>query len=135
MSRGDSASASFGGPRTGKLMTGSQGDGRPMTSVRAAGYSSRGRTAVPSTGFDPFNQASRSQEKVVISPEDQIKDLEKRVHALIHESCVASKQGNYKVNLDCFIFKSWRWKKQKMPVKKRDRLQDKKKMLAREVTK
>lgn len=34
-------------------------DGRPMTSVRGAGYSSRGRnTGSAGQSFDPFNQAS-----------------------------------------------------------------------------
>lgn len=48
-------------PRTARIATangvGNTGEGgRPMTSVRAAGFSSRGRTAA-SNSFDPFNQA------------------------------------------------------------------------------
>ena len=60
------------------------GEMRPMTSVRAAGYSSRGRTPAASGqgNFDPFVSPSNSSlqlridkpsEQIVISPEDEIK--------------------------------------------------------------
>jgi intraflagellar transport protein 88 len=61
----------FGGPlKTGRMGTAlgtafgvSSGDGsgpRPMTSVRAAGFSSRGRSGmVVGQAFDPFNQAGK----------------------------------------------------------------------------
>lgn len=60
------------------------GEMRPMTSVRAAGYSSRGRTpGTASNGnFDPFVSPSKiyflivldkPTEQIVISPEDEIK--------------------------------------------------------------
>ncbi|KAI9209698.1 uncharacterized protein BJ171DRAFT_484804 [Polychytrium aggregatum] len=77
-----------------------------MTSVRAAGYSSRGRagmTAGPT--FDPFNQAGRSgaagldkpQETL---PEEQIKVLEKKVAALIEESTIAASKGDLQAALE-----------------------------------
>ena len=42
------------GLRTARIPTSTNAEGRPMTSVRAAGYSSRGRTPGPGVSFDPF---------------------------------------------------------------------------------
>lgn len=52
-----------GGPRTARGATATNGDGngpRPMTSVRAAGFSTSrkaSQSAAPGASFDPFNQA------------------------------------------------------------------------------
>ncbi|TPX74671.1 hypothetical protein CcCBS67573_g04058 [Chytriomyces confervae] len=81
---------------------GAQDGPRPMTSVRAAGYSSRGR-AVNTQSFDPFNQAgsAAAAEKVQEPlPEEQIKTLEKKINAIIQESTVAASQGNNQLALE-----------------------------------
>jgi intraflagellar transport protein 88 len=92
-------------PRT-ALKTGTSvyaNDGRPMTSVRAAGYSSRGR-AGNSAGksFDPFNQAgiirltngrNKKEKDSETAPEEVIKDLEIRIARLIEESTFDAEGG------------------------------------------
>ncbi|KAJ3013902.1 UNVERIFIED_CONTAM: Intraflagellar transport protein 88 [Siphonaria sp. JEL0065] len=110
-------SAGFGGaPRTGAAfgytsagrtaMGTSMGGGadgpRPMTSVRAAGYSSRGRaTNTGGQSFDPFNQATAAAEKALEPlPEEQIKTLEKKINLLIEESTIAASQGNNQLALE-----------------------------------
>ncbi|KAJ1345014.1 hypothetical protein BSLG_000529 [Batrachochytrium salamandrivorans] len=62
----------IGGPRTGRMATSyggdSNGDGRPMTSVRAAGYSSRGRPGMNSgQAFDPLSQAAQGNYQQALS--------------------------------------------------------------------
>eukprot|EP00842_Homolaphlyctis_polyrhiza_P000412 jgi/Hompol1/1371/HPOL_005581-RA len=92
-----------GGPRTGRGMSSYGGgstdaNGRPMTSVRAAGYSSRGRPGMVSgQAFDPLNQGRTtpsSDKQLEITPEDQIKALERRVNQIIEESTFAAFEGN-----------------------------------------
>ena len=98
--------------------------GRPMTSVRAAGYSSRGRTAVPGAlqGYESFatagkayhvNEACRyfrslfwrligrvTPEKIVLSPENQIKTLETKIMEIVHESCILASQLEFRNALE-----------------------------------
>ncbi|CAH8857170.1 unnamed protein product [Trichobilharzia szidati] len=87
------------------------GDGsRPMTSVRAAGYSSMGRKL--STGQSgiagwPGGQTTVDvssvpplEKKPDNSPEERIKIMEKQVNDLIEESCIAACQGEITVALD-----------------------------------
>ncbi|KAI8920728.1 intraflagellar transport protein 88 [Entophlyctis helioformis] len=100
------------GPRTGRMPSGtsygggnSDANGRPMTSVRAAGYSSRGRPgASAGANFDPFNQAGRatpSTDKVPeITPEEQIKTMERRVNQIIEDSTMAAADGNLHAALE-----------------------------------
>ncbi|CAH8549999.1 unnamed protein product [Schistosoma mattheei] len=64
--------------------------GRPMTSVRAAGYSSMGRRL--STG----NQGCKPED----SSEERIKNMEKKVNHLIEESCVAACQAEITLALE-----------------------------------
>ncbi|KAI8854413.1 hypothetical protein BC829DRAFT_190688 [Chytridium lagenaria] len=74
-----------------------------MTSVRAAGYSSRGRPGMTSGAmFDPFNQAGgASAEKQAESlPEEQIKALERKVSLLIEESAMAGSDGDLQLALE-----------------------------------
>ncbi|XP_063069811.1 intraflagellar transport protein 88 homolog isoform X2 [Engraulis encrasicolus] len=87
----------------GRLMTGAVQDGaaRPMTAVRAAGYTSamtRGST------FDPLGQskgpAPPLEAKIEDSPEEKIKILEKRVNDLIEESCMAFSRGDMQLSLE-----------------------------------
>ncbi|KAJ3218850.1 Intraflagellar transport protein 88 [Dinochytrium kinnereticum] len=76
---------------------------RPMTSVRAAGYSSRGRPGMTSGQlFDPFNQAggTPAEKQAESVPEEQIKALEKKVSLLIEESAMAGSEGNLQLALE-----------------------------------
>ncbi|KAG0555509.1 hypothetical protein M758_12G177700 [Ceratodon purpureus] len=62
---------------------------RPMTAIRAAGYSSRG------SKFDPMNQASTNsslgaQKKEEVNPEYQCREMERAVNQLLEASAVAS---------------------------------------------
>ncbi|KAI5069540.1 hypothetical protein GOP47_0015841 [Adiantum capillus-veneris] len=74
--------------------SGTPGDGsRPMTAVRAAGYSSRG------SKFDSSSQGSRAltpvlQRRDESSPEIQLKELERLVHKLLEESATAAFNGD-----------------------------------------
>ncbi|KAJ3260309.1 Intraflagellar transport protein 88 [Boothiomyces macroporosus] len=73
---------------------------RPMTSVRGAGYSSRGRSGASTSGqsFDPFNQAVDKPGDV--PPEEVIKGLEKKVNQLIEDSAFAAEEGKLQLALD-----------------------------------
>ena len=63
-------------------------------------YQGRGRT------FDPLNQAAKTpstQDSLVKqedTPEEKIKDLERKVNALVEESCLAASRRENKVALD-----------------------------------
>uniref|UniRef100_A0A4W6DPP2 Intraflagellar transport protein 88 homolog n=1 Tax=Lates calcarifer TaxID=8187 RepID=A0A4W6DPP2_LATCA len=74
---------------------------RPMTAVRAAGYTSsltRGST------FDPLGQskgpAPPLEAKNEDTPEEKIKILEKKVNDLIEESCMAHSMGSLQLALE-----------------------------------
>ncbi|KAI8815627.1 uncharacterized protein EV422DRAFT_548801 [Fimicolochytrium jonesii] len=85
---------------------------RPMTSVRAAGYSSRGRMGMTAgQAFDPFNQAARDAaggsssggggyHKLEETPEEQIRNLERKVNQLVEESAVVAASGNLRSALE-----------------------------------
>nr|DBA32669.1 TPA: hypothetical protein GDO54_000444 [Pyxicephalus adspersus] len=79
------------------------GDGvaRPMTAVRAAGYSKR---ALRGSAFDPLGQSrvpvSPLETKNEDAPEETIRQLEKQVNELIEESCIAKSNGDLKTALD-----------------------------------
>ncbi|KAK9806351.1 hypothetical protein WJX72_011075 [[Myrmecia] bisecta] len=69
-------------------------EARPMTSNKGAGYSS-----APKGRFDPLNQASRSPaqplaKKTELSPEEQCKAAERKVHVLLEESAEAYVKGD-----------------------------------------
>uniref|UniRef100_A0AAY4DSB4 Intraflagellar transport 88 n=1 Tax=Denticeps clupeoides TaxID=299321 RepID=A0AAY4DSB4_9TELE len=95
----------------GRPMTGAQdGAARPMTAVRAAGYSSMAR----GSAFDPLGQskgpAPPLESKNEDSPEEKIKILEKKVNDLIEESCLAQSRGDLQLVIlpDTFyITKCW----------------------------
>ena len=70
-----------------------------MTSVRGAGYSSRGRSGA-STNFDPFQNNQRPEKQPEQTPEEIIKNLEKKVNLLIEESTFAAQDGNLQLALD-----------------------------------
>ncbi|XP_030642032.1 intraflagellar transport protein 88 homolog isoform X2 [Chanos chanos] len=91
-------SSSMGRPMTGAVQDGAA---RPMTAVRAAGYSSavaRGST------FDPLGQskgpAPPLEAKNEDTPEEKIKIMEKKVNDLIEESCLAHSRGDLQLALD-----------------------------------
>ncbi|KAJ3015302.1 Intraflagellar transport protein 88 [Thoreauomyces humboldtii] len=90
-SAGRAGVTSFG-PRTAKPGTGVRGDSesaRPMTSVRAAGYSSRGR-----------NSSATGYHKLEETPEEQIRNLERKVNQLIEESTLIAAAGNLRSALE-----------------------------------
>lgn len=79
------------------------GQARPMTAVRAAGFTSAGNRA--GAGFDPLNQAGKGpapplEAKAEDSPEEKIRHLEKKVNELIEESCLANSRGELQLALD-----------------------------------
>uniref|UniRef100_A0A671UIJ4 Intraflagellar transport protein 88 homolog n=1 Tax=Sparus aurata TaxID=8175 RepID=A0A671UIJ4_SPAAU len=90
--------SSMGRPVTGAVQDGAA---RPMTAVRAAGYTSsltRGST------FDPLGQsrgpAPALEAKNEDTPEEKIKILEKKVNDLIEESCMAQSRGALQLALE-----------------------------------
>ncbi|XP_023259039.1 intraflagellar transport protein 88 homolog isoform X5 [Seriola lalandi dorsalis] len=90
--------SSMGRPMTGAVQDGAA---RPMTAVRAAGYTSsltRGST------FDPLGQskgpAPPLEAKNDDTPEEKIKILEKKVNDLIEESCMAQSVGALQLALE-----------------------------------
>nr|XP_061799203.1 intraflagellar transport protein 88 homolog isoform X2 [Nerophis lumbriciformis] len=90
--------SSIGRPMTGAVLDGAS---RPMSAVRAAGYtSSRAR----GSAFDPLGQsrgpAPALEEKKEDLPEEKIKLLEKKVNDLITESCMAQSTGNSQLALE-----------------------------------
>ncbi|XP_065057335.1 intraflagellar transport protein 88 homolog isoform X2 [Rhopilema esculentum] len=100
--RGGVPGSSMGGrPVTGLAADGSQA--RPMTAVRAAGYSSAGGR-VQGANFDPLNQsrapAPPLESKSEDAPEEKIRQLEKKVNELIEESCQANEAGDFKLALE-----------------------------------
>ncbi|XP_014823004.1 PREDICTED: intraflagellar transport protein 88 homolog isoform X2 [Poecilia mexicana] len=90
--------SSMGRPMTGAVQDGAA---RPMTAVRAAGYSSslmRGST------FDPLGQskgpAPPLEAKNEDTAEEKLKILEKKVNDLIEESCMAQSIGALQLALE-----------------------------------
>nr|XP_061799204.1 intraflagellar transport protein 88 homolog isoform X3 [Nerophis lumbriciformis] len=97
-SYGARMTSSIGRPMTGAVLDGAS---RPMSAVRAAGYtSSRAR----GSAFDPLGQsrgpAPALEEKKEDLPEEKIKLLEKKVNDLITESCMAQSTGNSQLALE-----------------------------------
>ncbi|XP_062390468.1 intraflagellar transport protein 88 homolog isoform X1 [Sardina pilchardus] len=90
--------SSMGRPMTGAVQDGAA---RPMTAVRAAGYSS---TMARGSTFDPLGQskgpAPALETKIEDSPEEKIKILEKKVNDLIEESCMAYSRGDQQLALE-----------------------------------
>ncbi|KAK6171274.1 hypothetical protein SNE40_019498 [Patella caerulea] len=89
----------------GRQITGAvpaDGAARPMTAVRAAGYTSAGNRGA---GFDPMNIGAKGpapplEPKPEDSPEEKIKQLEKNVNQLIEESCFANSRGDLVLALE-----------------------------------
>ncbi|KAG1960001.1 intraflagellar transport protein [Pimephales promelas] len=91
------------GTAMGRPMTGAVQDGaaRPMTAVRAAGYSS---SIARGSVFDPLGQskgpAPPLERQNEDTPEEKIKILEKKVNDLIEESCLAHAHGDLQLSLE-----------------------------------
>ncbi|KAM9321360.1 intraflagellar transport protein 88 homolog isoform 1-T1 [Gastrophryne carolinensis] len=90
-------SSSMGRPMTGAVQDGAA---RPMTAVRAAGYTK----AAFRGSFDPLGQsrgpAPPLETKNEDEPEEKIRQLEKKVNELIEESCIANSSGDLKLALE-----------------------------------
>ncbi|XP_066115089.1 intraflagellar transport protein 88 homolog isoform X1 [Saccopteryx bilineata] len=93
-----SLASSMGRPVTGAIQDGVT---RPMTAVKAAGFT---RAALRGSAFEPLSQArgpvppleARNED----SPEEKIRQLEKKVSELVEESCVANSCGDLKLSLE-----------------------------------
>ncbi|XP_060682696.1 intraflagellar transport protein 88 homolog isoform X2 [Hemiscyllium ocellatum] len=92
--------SSMGRPATGVIQDGIT-VARPMTAVRAAGYSS---AAYRGSTFDPLGQsrgpAPPLETKNEDTPEEKVKNLEKIVNELIEESCIANRCGDLQLALE-----------------------------------
>ncbi|XP_051259555.1 intraflagellar transport protein 88 homolog isoform X5 [Dicentrarchus labrax] len=90
--------SSMGRPMTGAVQDGAA---RPMTAVRAAGYTS---SLTRGSNFDPLGQskgpAPPLEAKNEDTPEEKIKILEKKVNDLIEESCMAQSMGALQLALE-----------------------------------
>ena len=89
--------ASRAGPmsRAGKPVAGEEN--RPMTAVRAAGYTTNQRPGTGAGGFDPMRQGNQNrgpapplEKRADNSPEDKCREMEKEVNSLIEESSLLS---------------------------------------------
>ncbi|XP_061428942.1 LOW QUALITY PROTEIN: intraflagellar transport protein 88 homolog [Lethenteron reissneri] len=93
--------SSIGGrPITGAVQDGSPG-ARPLTAVRAAGYSSMGSRGA---AFDPMGQsrgpAPPLETKGEDTPEEKLKQMEKKVMLLVEESVMAGSRGDLTLALE-----------------------------------
>ncbi|XP_053564500.1 intraflagellar transport protein 88 homolog [Bombina bombina] len=91
-------SSSMGRPMTGAVQ---DGVARPMTAVHAAGYT---KAAFKGSAFDPLGQsrgpAPPLEAKNEETPEEKIRQLEKKINELIEESCIANSRGDLKLALE-----------------------------------
>uniref|UniRef100_A0A8D2D5E2 Intraflagellar transport protein 88 homolog n=1 Tax=Sciurus vulgaris TaxID=55149 RepID=A0A8D2D5E2_SCIVU len=93
-----SLTSSMGRPMTGAIQDGVT---RPMTAVRAAGFT---KASLRGSAFDPLGQsrgpAPPLETKNEDSPEEKIRQLEKKVNELVEESCIANSCGDLKLALE-----------------------------------
>ena len=84
-------------------------ENRPMTAVRAAGYTATGRPGTGKGVFDPMGggggggprgPAPPLQKRADNSPEDKCREMEKEVNGLIEESAKLSVHKQYQAALD-----------------------------------
>uniref|UniRef100_K7FEY0 Intraflagellar transport 88 n=1 Tax=Pelodiscus sinensis TaxID=13735 RepID=K7FEY0_PELSI len=91
-------SSSMGRPMTGAIQ---DGVARPLTAVHAAGYT---KTALRGSVFDPLGQARGPAPPLEMknedTPEEKIRQLEKKVNELVEESCIANSCGDLKLALE-----------------------------------
>ncbi|XP_045444477.1 intraflagellar transport protein 88 homolog isoform X4 [Pipistrellus kuhlii] len=93
-----SLTSSMGRPVTGAIQDGVT---RPMTAVRAAGFT---KAALRGSAFDPLGQSRGPAPPLEVknedSPEEKIRQLEKKVNELVEESCIANTCGDLKLALE-----------------------------------
>eukprot|EP00070_Physeter_catodon_P046189 XP_028353083.1 intraflagellar transport protein 88 homolog isoform X2 [Physeter catodon] len=93
-----SLASSVGRPMTGAIQDGVT---RPMTAVRAAGFT---KAALRGSAFDPLGQsrgpAPPLEARNEDSPEEKIRQLEKKVNELVEESCIANSCGDLRLALE-----------------------------------
>ncbi|XP_030417492.1 intraflagellar transport protein 88 homolog isoform X5 [Gopherus evgoodei] len=91
-------SSSMGRPMTGAIQ---DGVARPLTAVHAAGYT---KAALRGSVFDPLGQARGPAPPLEMknedTPEEKIRQLEKKVNELVEESCIANSCGDLKLALE-----------------------------------
>ncbi|KAM9172126.1 intraflagellar transport protein 88 homolog isoform 2-T2 [Pangshura tecta] len=91
-------SSSMGRPMTGAIQ---DGIARPLTAVHAAGYT---KAALRGSVFDPLGQARGPAPPLEMknedTPEEKIRQLEKKVNELVEESCIANSCGDLKLALE-----------------------------------
>ncbi|XP_043360210.1 intraflagellar transport protein 88 homolog isoform X3 [Dermochelys coriacea] len=91
-------SSSMGRPMTGAIQ---DGVARPLTAVHAAGYT---KAALRGSVFDPLGQARGPAPPLEMknedTPEEKIRQLEKKVNELVEESCFANSCGDLKLALE-----------------------------------
>uniref|UniRef100_A0A674JC87 Intraflagellar transport protein 88 homolog n=1 Tax=Terrapene triunguis TaxID=2587831 RepID=A0A674JC87_9SAUR len=79
----------------------SDGVARPLTAVHAAGYT---KAALRGSVFDPLGQARGPAPPLEMknedTPEEKIRQLEKKVNELVEESCIANSCGDLKLALE-----------------------------------
>lgn len=91
-------------PPTGSVASGDKG--RPMTSVKGAGYTSQGKAPTNKTSFDPLGQntalgpAAPLVPKSSNSPEMLAKEYERQVNKLIEESAIANGKKDFTLALE-----------------------------------
>ncbi|KAM8820215.1 intraflagellar transport protein 88 homolog [Eudromia elegans] len=90
--------SSMGRPVTGAVQ---DGVARPMTAVHAAGYT---KASTRGSLFDPLGQAKGPAPPLEMknqdSPEEKMRQLEKKVNELVEESCIANSCGDLKLALE-----------------------------------
>ncbi|KAL7746564.1 Intraflagellar transport protein 88 [Sorochytrium milnesiophthora] len=97
------AGARMGTARAGSAFGSNNNSNRPMSSMRAAGFSSRGRTGVLQTSaFDPLKIAAAKPQdaKAEPTPEEQVKTAERKILQLIHDCSFLREEGQYQKALD-----------------------------------
>ena len=104
--RGGGLASRAGGTAMGTAMGAGGQENRPMTAVRAAGFTSK----PPATGsrvFDPMNGGAQSrgpapplQKRADNSPEDKCREMEKEVNGLIEESAKLAQAKQFQPALD-----------------------------------
>ncbi|KAJ1510065.1 Intraflagellar transport protein 88 [Coelomomyces lativittatus] len=85
-----------------RTSSGADKQARPMTSNRAAGFSSRGRpTTAGLATFDPFKVPSQGQVDPAseLTPEEQVREIEKSIFQLLHESAMSTYHGQEAIGL------------------------------------
>uniref|UniRef100_A0A0N4ZCX5 TPR_REGION domain-containing protein n=1 Tax=Parastrongyloides trichosuri TaxID=131310 RepID=A0A0N4ZCX5_PARTI len=82
--------------RSSLMSRGGEPSNRPMTAIKAAGYTSMGKKNNFESVQNPFNKETITEE----TPEDKCKKIEKQVNQLLKESIMSYYNKNYKISLE-----------------------------------